>query len=80
MLVTLSGIVTEVRPEQPVNAALPMLVTLAGIVTDVSPEQPENAESPMLVTVQPPSVDGIAIARVVHVGRALTPPTDASPF
>ena len=50
MLVTLLGIVTEVRPEQPENALLPMLVTLLGIVTEVRPEQPENALLPMFVT------------------------------
>ena len=42
---TVSGIVTEVSPEQPQNAALPMLVTLFPIVTDVSPVQLENASA-----------------------------------
>jgi len=42
MLVTLFGIETDVSPEQPENAELPMLVTLFGIETDVSPEQPLN--------------------------------------
>ena len=32
MLVTLSGIVTLVRDEQPMKACSPMLVTLSGIV------------------------------------------------
>ena len=50
MLVTLSGIVTEVRLEHSRNASLPMLVTLSGIVTEVRPLHPENALSPMLVT------------------------------
>ena len=50
MLVTLLGIVTDVRPEQPQKALSPMLLTLSGIVTDVSPEQPSKAYSPMLVT------------------------------
>ena len=49
MLVTLFGIVTDVRPEQPKNAPSPMLVTLFGIVIDVRP-QSENANLPMLVT------------------------------
>ena len=31
MLVTLLGIVTEVKPVQPLKAELPMLVTLLGI-------------------------------------------------
>ncbi len=39
MLVTLSGIVTDVSPEQPEKAWDSMLVTLSGIVIDVSPEQ-----------------------------------------
>ena len=39
MLVTLLGILTEVKPEQPKKALFPMLVTLLGIVTEVKPEQ-----------------------------------------
>ena len=39
MLVTLSGIVTEVKEEQPLKAHSPMLVTLSGIVTEVKEEQ-----------------------------------------
>ena len=35
MLVTESGIVTEVRLVHPENARAPMLVTESGIVTDV---------------------------------------------
>ena len=50
MLVTLLGIVTEVRPLQPEKAELPILVTLLGIETEVRPLQPEKAELPMLVT------------------------------
>ena len=49
-LVTLFGIVMEVRAEQPENALDPMLVTLFGIVMEVRAEQPENAPSPMLAT------------------------------
>ena len=37
MLVTLLGIVTEVRPLQYWKAEFPMLVTLLGIVTEVRP-------------------------------------------
>jgi hypothetical protein len=44
MLVTESGIVTEVRPVQPEKAYSPMLVTELGIVTEVRPVQPEKAE------------------------------------
>ena len=35
MLVTLLGIVTEVRPLHQLKAEFPMLVTLLGIVTEV---------------------------------------------
>ena len=38
MLVTLSGMVTEVKPVSE-NAHAPMLVTLSGIVTEVKPVQ-----------------------------------------
>ena len=50
MLVTLSGIVTDVRLSQRLNAEFPMLVTLLGIVTDVRLVQELNAKFPMLVT------------------------------
>ena len=40
MLVTLSPIVTLVKPVQPEKAELSMLVTLFGIVMDVKPVQP----------------------------------------
>jgi len=50
MLVTLSGIEMDVRPEQSLKVLLPMLVTLLGIETDVRQEQPKKADSPMLVT------------------------------
>jgi hypothetical protein len=39
--------VTEVRPEQPLKAPLPMLVTLLGMVMDVRLEQFEKAELPI---------------------------------
>ena len=42
--------VTEVRPEQPEKACVPMEVTELGMVTAVSPEQPSKAYSPMEVT------------------------------
>ena len=47
MLVTLAGIVIEVKPVQPSNAFSPMLVTLAEIVIEVKLAQPENARSLM---------------------------------
>ena len=39
MLVTLFGMVTDMREEQSRKAPLPMLVTLSGIVTEVSEVQ-----------------------------------------
>ena len=39
MLVTLLGIVTEVKEEQPEKALFPMFVTLSGIVMKVKEEQ-----------------------------------------
>ena len=53
MLVTLSGIVIDVKPVQPEKAEVPMLVTPFLMVTNVKPVQPEKAESPMLVTLEP---------------------------
>ena len=50
MLVTLLGIVIEVREEHLEKAEDPILVTLLGIVTDVKPEQCPNASYPILVT------------------------------
>ena len=49
ILVTLLGIVTEVRELQPEKALFPMLVTLLGIVTDFR-LQPSKALSPISVT------------------------------
>jgi hypothetical protein len=40
MLVTLSGMVIEVKPVQPEKAEAPILVTLSGIVIEVKPVQP----------------------------------------
>lgn len=40
MYVTLSGMVTDVKPVQLRKAAYPMLVTLSGMVTDAKPLQP----------------------------------------
>jgi len=42
MVVTLFGIVTEVKLEQNSKAWSPMLVMLLGIVTEVNPEQREK--------------------------------------
>ena len=49
MLVTLFGIVKEVKPVQPLNAEDPIPVTLFGIVIEVKPLQPLNAEEGILV-------------------------------
>ena len=49
-VVTLLGIVIEVREVQFQKAASPMLVTLLPIVTEVREEQPAKAAYPMLVT------------------------------
>ena len=43
MLVTLEGILIDVKPLHSKKALSPMLVTLVGISTDVRPEQPEKA-------------------------------------
>ena len=43
ILVTLSGMVMLVSPEQPERALLPILVTPSGMVMFVSPEQFSNA-------------------------------------
>ena len=50
MLVTLLGMVREVKPLQPPKAPSLMLVTLLGMVIEVKPLQPRKAYSPMLVT------------------------------
>ena len=42
MEVTLSGMVIEVREEQPSNALSPIEVTLFGMVIEVREEQPLN--------------------------------------
>ena len=51
MLVTLLGMVMEVKPVQPEKAEPPMLITLLGMVTEVKLLQPPKALYPMLVTV-----------------------------
>lgn len=55
MLVTLSGIVIDVRLEQPAKALIPIEVTPSGIVTDVRLEQSLKALS-MIDVVQPNSI------------------------
>ena len=43
ILVTLSGIVTEVKLKHPLKALFPILVTLLPIVTEIKLEHPVNA-------------------------------------
>ena len=47
MLVTLLGMVIEVREEQPEKAELPIEVTLLGMMIEVREEQPEKASEQM---------------------------------
>ena len=42
--------VTDVNPEQPEKADLPIVVTLFGMVTDVNPEHSWKADLPIVVT------------------------------
>jgi hypothetical protein len=48
IIVTESGIVIDVKLEQPLNALSPILVTELGIVIDVNPERAWNALFPIL--------------------------------
>ena len=50
MDVTLLGIVSEVRPVQPLKASPSMVVKLLGNVIDFKPVQPWKAKSPIFVT------------------------------
>ena len=50
MLVTLLGMVIEVKDEQFRKASPPILVTLLGIVMEVKLEHNEKASRPILVT------------------------------
>ena len=50
MLVTLLGIVTEVRPMHPKKALPPMPVTFSGIVIVVKEMHLSKAQAPMVVT------------------------------
>ena len=61
MMVTLFGMVIDVKLEQPQNASLPIHVTLSGMVTDVKLEQPINAPL-MVVTLFGIVTDVIAVS------------------
>jgi hypothetical protein len=49
MEVTLEGIVTDVKPEQPQNAEDPTVVTLEGIITEVKPPRHAISVLPSLL-------------------------------
>ena len=72
MLVTLPGMVMEVKPEQPENAQPPILVMPLPRVTEIKPEQPENAFISMLVTFSPLYVSGITTSVSVQVPMPTT--------
>ena len=59
MLVTLSGMIIEVRLLHPKKAEFPMLVTLSGMVIEVRLLQLLKALSPMLVTGKPSILSGM---------------------
>ena len=50
IVVTLLGMVTEVKERQPLKALYPIVVTLLGIVTEVRELQPLKALSRIVVT------------------------------
>ena len=68
ILVTLSGIVTEVSELQPQKASFPMLSTLSGMVTEVSEVHCEKASSPIPITGRSRTVEGIVA--MVRFGSA----------
>ena len=57
ILVTLSGMLTEVRPVQCSKVDSSMIDTPVGIVMDVKAAQPENASSSISVTLFPKVTD-----------------------
>ena len=57
--------VTDVSPEQPLKALIPIDVTLLGIVTDVRPEQLAKAKFPIDVTLLGITVFGPPLIRVL---------------
>ena len=74
MLVTLDGIVTDVMPEFPVNAAPPILVTVFGMVIEVTPGKLYIPFGPMAVTVLPLSELGTVTAPVGLVLEVVVTP------
>ena len=69
MLVTVLGMVMEVRAEHPLNALPPILVTELGMVMEVREEQYSNAAYPMLVT----ELGMVMEVREEHLLNALSP-------
>jgi hypothetical protein len=69
ILVTLFGIVIEVRFEQFINAQSPMPVTLLGIIIEVKPVTLENASMP--ITVTPSSIITVITSANVKVSIPL---------
>ena len=67
MLVTLSGMVMDVKPLQSSKALIPMLVTLSGMVTNVKSVYPSKAALPILVTAPPSYSEGITTVERVPI-------------
>ena len=61
MLVTLAGMVIEVKLYEFMNALSPMMVRPFGRVMDVKLDAPENARDPRLVTLDPITTDEISV-------------------
>ena len=61
MLVTLPGIVSDVKPVQLAKAEDSMLVTLPGISTEDRPVQPEKAPLPILFKLPGREIDVILL-------------------
>ena len=72
IVVTLLGIVIEVREEQLTKAQSPIVVTLLGMVTEVREEQPEKAHFPIVVTPSP-IITCLTLLYGDH-GRVIPPP------
>ena len=73
ILVTESGIVTEVKAEHCLKAPVPILVTESPIVTEVKPEHRQKALSPILVTASPSTTVFtvfLALGNVVLITKA----------
>ena len=71
MLVTLFGIVIEVKPSHPLKAEVPMLVTLFGIVIVVKPSHPLKAPQPIfemvlgIIVVEQPAINVLDAVSII---------------